>query len=367
MSSAEASPPLARYRVDSLVGFASELFRAAGCDQDKAEIMAELLVEADLMGHTTHGLQLAPAYLEELASGAMRGSGTPHVIADKGPAVTWDGDRLPGVWLMARAVDLAVERSSKFGVATVAVRNSHHVACLAVYLERATRLKKMLVITTSDPSDASVAPFGGLKAVFTPDPIAVGIPTAGPPILIDMSASITTNGMTNRLRKEGRRFPGAWAITAQGAETDDPNALFTTPPGTLLPAGGTDHGHKGYGLALLVEASTQGLSGHGRSHHPSGWGASFFVQAMDPALYGGADAFVRETTFTAEACRSNPPAPGFSRVRVPGDHALARKAHALEHGLELYSGILEGLASAASKAGVLMPKPISTSSRVAST
>ena len=69
----------------------------------------------------------------------------------------------------------------------------------------------MILLTCSDPSEASVAPFGGLSALFTPDPIAVGIPTDGEPILVDMSASITTNGMTARLRGQGRRFPGRWA------------------------------------------------------------------------------------------------------------------------------------------------------------
>ena len=84
-----------------------------------------------------------------------------------------------------------------------------------------------------------------MQALFTPDPIAVGIPTEHDPILIDMSASFTINGMTGRLRKEGKCFAGNWAITAAGAPTDDPGVLFGDPPGTLLPTGGRDHGHKG--------------------------------------------------------------------------------------------------------------------------
>jgi LDH2 family malate/lactate/ureidoglycolate dehydrogenase len=352
------APGAKLYPAADLRQFACRLFEAAGCDADKAATMAELLLEADLMGHSTHGLALAADYLEELASGAMRARGEPEVIADRGAAVTWDGLRLPGVWLTARAVDLAIERSSQFGIGTVAIRNSHHIACLAVYLERATRQNKMLLIASSDPSDASIAPFGGLKAVFTPDPIAVGIPTPLGPILIDMSSSITTNGMTGRLRKEGRHFPGQWAQTAEGVATDDPNALFAEPPGTLLPIGGKDHGHKGYGLALTVEALTQGLSGYGRSHRPTGWGASLFVQAMDPELYGGMTAFAAETHFLAKACRSNPPAPGFDAVRLPGDKALANKAAALRVGVRLYPGIMEALAGQAERLGVGAPTPV---------
>ena len=347
-----------RFRATELIGFAERLFKAAGCDDGKALLMGELLVEADLMGHTTHGLHLVGPYLEELQAGTMRARGEPKVIADRGAAVTWDGDRLPGVWLTAKAVDLTTERSETLGVSTIAVRNSHHIACLAVYLERATRHGKMVMIASSDPSDASIAPFGGVKAVFTPDPLAVGIPTADGPILIDMSSSITTNGMTGRLRNARQPFPGQWAMTAKGEATDDPNALFTDPPGTLLPTGGKDHGHKGYGMALTVEALTQGLSGFGRSSRPTGWGAALFVQVMDPALYSGAEAFARETSFIAEACRSNPPAPGFDSVRVPGDNALKRKAIALRDGVELYPGIMAALEIWAQTLKIDPPTPL---------
>jgi LDH2 family malate/lactate/ureidoglycolate dehydrogenase len=168
--------------------------------------------------------------------------------------------------------------------------------------------------------------------VLTPDPIAVGIPTDGDPILIDISASITTNGMVSRMRREGKHFPGPWALDAAGRPTDDTEVLFADPPGTLLPVGGTDHGHKGYGLALLVEALTQGLSGFGRAEKPTQWGASVFVQAIDPAAFGGAVEFRRETGWLATACRSALPAPGVDSVRLPGQRGLDRKRRALAEG-----------------------------------
>src|SRR5262249_61579902 len=113
--------------------------------------------------------------------------------------------------------------------------------------------------------------------------------------------------MTARLRKEGTRFPGPWALDAAGRPTDDPEALFTDPPGTLLPTGGADHGHKGYALALLVEALTQGLGGHGRADRPTGWGASVFVQVLDPAAFGGAGGLPPPARGAAQAWRARPP------------------------------------------------------------
>src|SRR5690606_27668967 len=159
-----------------------------------AATTAALLVEADLMGHTTHGLQLAGAYLGEIEAGRMARTGAPEVIADRGPTLTWDGRRLPGVWLTAQALKVGKERARRFGIAAIAIRRSAHIGCLAAYLPRATEQGCMAIIASSDPSEASVAPFGGIRALVTPDPIAAGIPTEGDPILVDISASISTNG-----------------------------------------------------------------------------------------------------------------------------------------------------------------------------
>jgi LDH2 family malate/lactate/ureidoglycolate dehydrogenase len=134
--------------------------------------------------------------------------------------------------------------------------------------------------------------------------------------------------------------------------------LFADPPGTLLPVGGTDHGHKGYGLALLVEALTQGLSGFGRAEKPAKWGASVFVQAIDHSAFGGADSFTRETGWLAKACRDTPPVPGVDAVRLPGQRALERKRRALAEGVELYPGIMEALAPFAAKYEVKVPGEI---------
>jgi LDH2 family malate/lactate/ureidoglycolate dehydrogenase len=344
------------YGAQNLVAFAVALFRKSGLDEDKAKVVAEVLVEGDLLGHTMHGLALAAPYLAALESGSMTRAGAPGVVSDHGGALCWDGRRLPGPWLVASAIEAALARVPEHGIA-VAIRESHHIGCLAAYLERATSQGCMILLTCSDPSERSVAPFGGREALFTPDPIAVGIPTGGAPILIDMSASITTNGMTARLRNEGKRFPGPWAMTAAGAPTDDPNVLFGQPPGTLLPTGGREHGHKGYNLALTIEALSQGLSGHGRADRPTGWGASVYVQVMEPRAFGGAQDFVRQTDYIAEACRSNPPA-SIDAVRLPGERGLALKRQALAEGVRLYPGIIAALQPWAEKLGVAPPAPL---------
>jgi LDH2 family malate/lactate/ureidoglycolate dehydrogenase len=240
-------------------------------------------------------------------------------------------------------VDEAVGRAERLGTGTVVVRNAHHIACLAAFLTRATDRGMMVILASSDPSVASVAPFGGTRAVFTPNPIAVGIPTGGDPVLIDVSTSVTTNGMSGRLRAEGRRFGHPWLLDAEGNPSDDPAVLYTEPPGTILPVGGLDHGHKGYGLTLMVEALTQGLGGFGRAEAPTAWGASFMVQALDPEAFAGLEDFTRETAHVARLCKETPPRPGAEAVRLPGEAALARKRRALDEGVMLYPGVMPAL------------------------
>jgi LDH2 family malate/lactate/ureidoglycolate dehydrogenase len=351
-------PTVARYSADALRDFARALLLRTGLDEAKASDVAEILVEGDLLGHTTHGLALLAPYLRELEQGTMTKTGEPRVIADAPAAVTWDGNRLPGPWLTRRAIDLAVERAHLNGTCVVAVRRSHHIACLAAYLRPVTEQGLAIVLTCSDPSVSSVAPHGGRSDVFTPNPLAAAWPTAGAPVILDVSMSITTNGLTNRLRNEGRPFPGLWAVDAQGNPTSDPNVLFTKPAGALLPIGGIDHGHKGYALALLVEALTGGLAGHGRADPNEGWGASVFVQIFDPARFAGGDDFRRQTEHVAAACRATPPRAGFDRVRLPGESGLRRRNHGLAAGVELYEGIMPALRPWTEKFGVPAPAAI---------
>lgn len=347
---------MARYRPVALVDFASLLFVSSGMGSAMAGTIAEVLVEADLLGHDTHGLAQAPGYLKEIDRGIMQANGAPEVISDRKAAVVWNGNRLSGIWLTVKALDLASERAREYGVATVAIREAHHIACLAAYLTRITDRGQMVLIASSNPAVSTVAPYGGIDAVFTPDPVAFGIPTEGDPILIDMSASITTNAMASRLRDAGKPLPGRWAQDADGNATDDPAVVFGPTKGALLPTGGRDHGHKGYGLALMVEALTQGLSGAGRAGKPTFSGAAVFIQVFEPEAFAGFGAFSRETQALVDLCHAARPVPGADAVRLPGERALARKREAIANGVELYAGIMDELTYWAGRLGVDPPK-----------
>ena len=345
-----------RYAEQALHEFARDLLTGVGLERDMAEVVAEVLLEGDLLGHDTHGFALLAGYLRELEAGTMAKRGAHRVIEERAASALWDGDRLPGPWLTRLAIDDAIEKARECGTGTIVIRRSHHIACLAAYLTRATERGFVLLLSCSDPNAASVAPHGGTRAVFTPDPIAFGFPTEADPVLIDLSASLTTNGMTARLHKRGERLAHPWLLTADGEATDDPAVLFSEPRGTILPTGGVDAGHKGYALALIVETLTGALAGFGRADPKEGWGATVLVQAIDPAAFGGLGAFKREAEWIAHACRENPPRAGFEKVRLPGERALQRRRDHLQQGVELHSDILPSLERWATRLSVSLPE-----------
>ncbi len=344
------------FEAGALETFAQALLESVGMPADRAADVASVLVEGDLLGHDTHGLQLLPVYLADVQAGRMTVTGDPVVVSDKGAVQTWDARRLPGPWLMLRAIEVAGARAKKWGTGIVSIGHGHHIACLAVYARRVAETGQVLVLFSSAPAGGSVAPYGGTKALFSPSPLAIGYPTGTDPVMVDVSTSLTTNGLTGRLHRESRRLPGPWLIDETGAPSDDPAVLFPPRAGTILPVGGKDAGHKGYGLALMVEALTAGLAGHGRSAPGDRWGNTVYVQVIDPQAFSGLAEFRTQMDWVSQACVGNPPVAGGEPVRMPGQRGLSRRATQLRDGLALRQGIVEELRGWADRCAVTMPR-----------
>ena len=347
-----------RFAAAALTVHATALLGAAGVDADKATTVAEILVEGDLMGHDTHGLALLAPYINEVVNGTMKKSGAPLVLNQRPATQVWDGLRLPGPWLVVQAMAACASMARTYGTGTVVIRRSHHIAALTAYLKRATDQGLLMLLYCSDRNSASVAPHGGRDPVFTPNPMAFGIPTGDAPILVDVSCSITTNGMSGRLAKEGKRFPGPWLLDDQGQPSDDPRFGVPGGGGSIQLLGGLDAGHKGYGMTLLVEALTGGLAGHGRADPKEGWGATVFVQLLDPEAFGGLDGATRQLDFVTAACHASTPRVAGQAVRLPGERGLKRRAEQLANGVELHPSIMPMLKPWAGKFAIAAPPPL---------
>jgi LDH2 family malate/lactate/ureidoglycolate dehydrogenase len=236
--------------------------------------------------------------------------------------VVWDGRYLPGLWLMQRALSTGFERIAECGVFTFAMRKSHHIGCLAALAKQATDRGYYAMIASSGPHTKLVAPFGGKQGLFSPNPFAFGFPASKFPVLVDTCASITTVSMTRQKAARGEQFDHAWLLDSQGQPTRDPRVMERSEEkGSLMLLGGQESGHKGFGLALMIEALTQGLSGFGRLDAPARWGASVYLQLIDPAAFAGAEASMAQMDFFIEQCHANAPIDPAKPVRLPGEQA----------------------------------------------
>lgn len=345
-----------QFSVDKLEAFTQSLFLAAGMEADKANALARLLVLTDAMGRRTHGVAMAALYLTDIEKGGMQLTGEPTVIQDNGISAVWDGHYLPGLWLVDKAIQQMIPRAKTHGLAAMAIRCSHHIGCLAALVKQAADQGLVALIFNSDPAGQRVAPFGGTQALLTPNPMAMGYPTSDAPVLVDICASITTTSMTRQKHAAGELFAHPWLLDAQGTPTRDPAVLeHTEPRGSLQLMGGQEYGHKGFGLSLMIEALSQGLSGHGRKDAPKRWGGNVFVQVMDPQLFAGSGAFTEQMDHLSERCRSNRPIHADQPVRMPGDQAARSIVAAQARGIRYDTPSWNAITLWADRLGVALP------------
>ena len=337
---------------EELLQFSQNILQQAGLDEEKAFHTADILLEGELLGHRTHGLQLLPAYVADLEKDGMTKLGQPIVINDFGAVLALDGNYLPGPWLVNKAIEEATKRALAYGTSIITIQKSHHIGCLAAYLEKVARQGFMILLACSDPRNKTVAPFGGLTPVYSPDPLAVGIPTETDPIMIDVSMSTTSNGLVARAHRNQEMLPHNWLMDAQGNASNNPATFFANPPGSILPLGGLDSGYKGFGLGLMVEALTSALGGHGRADEPTLWGASVYLQIISPKGFAGESAFKREAEYLKNQCLESDPANATQPVRMPGARGLELKKQQLAAGVSLLPETAKALNELGGKYGM---------------
>ena len=347
-----------RYRADDLRKLVADMAGKMGLAPEMARAMAARVIDADLLGHRTHGLLFFPAYLERMEKGAIARSGAHEVLADAGGVFAWKANRLAGAWMMQLATEELIARSKKYGVASATIANCSHIGCLQAYLLPFTRKGLVVMISATNPGIYSVAPFGGIDPVLTTNPMAYGLPTSGKPMLVDMSTSVASNALFNGYAARGEKLPGQWLLDAEGNPTDDPKALTAKPPGTILPLGGLDFGYKGFGLGLVLEALSLGLPGYGRAQKPDMFGQGVYIQATDPAAFSGREHFLKEMDHLAESCRKSRPRPGPKGVRVPGERALDSMQEQEQNGVRIGEEALKRLAPWLEKLEMKFPEEI---------
>jgi len=347
-----------KYRHSDLTDCATELFTRAGADPGIAEVMAEVLVEADLLGYTTHGLLFATPFVEGLESGSFTPSGLPEFLKESSGTMVVDGRWLPGQWVMTWTLGEMLSKAQQVPVVTAVVRRAQNIACLAVYARRLAMRGLVGMVMASAPANEAVAPHGGKAPRYSTNPLAMGIPAPDHPILIDTSTSSASNREVERNRRAGTRLAHPSLVSNKGKASTDPAVMLSNPPGAILPAGGMDWGHKGFAFGLMVEALTSCLGGFGRGSLPEAKGNNIFVQVIDPDAFGGRSDLLRETGHLGEHLRNTPPQKADQPVRVPGDRAAAAYEEQTSQGVALHPEIMPRLEPLLKKYKIKPPKPV---------
>ncbi|RUO18431.1 lactate dehydrogenase [Aliidiomarina iranensis] len=344
-----------RVTKESLLTFATACFAKAGAEATIAKTMAESLLWGDLLGFRTHGMRRLPYNVKQLQSGAARGEGSVQVLNSRAAVETWDANGLPGLFVAPQAVEKACTMALHAGTGTVVVRRCEHVASLAAYLQIATDRGLLVNLMAATPAQSSVAPAGSSSRVFSPNPYAIGVPTNGAPLLLDMSFSVTAAGKIRQAYDRNELLPWPAIVTKTGEITNNPKA-YIEEGGAILPLGGADLGYKGYGLCLQSELWTLGLSGYGRAEAVAdGEQNTFFVQVIDPEAFAGKAAFVRVAEDLLTRCLDAQPIDSSQPVRIPGSGALANFQEQTERGVLLDELTWPRLQHCAKKLGVESP------------
>ena len=347
-----------RYRAQDLKQFASDLFASTGLARERADVMAETFLQADLMGFTTHGLHRVASNLQWLQGGASRMAGEPNVLSDRENCFNWDADFLPGPWIVNQAIDQALARVSEQGVVTGVIRRSQHIACLAAYLPKIVERNCVGILTCSTPAEETVSPQGCKTPLFSANPIAFCAPAADYPLLFDISMSVTAGGYVARAEREGKKLPERYLKDRDGNLSDDPAAFANG--GSILPVGGADHGYKGAALSAMLEVLSMGLGGYGRADQVAedDEANSVFLQIIDPKAFGSEQNFLRQTAALTRLWESCETDDGGS-ARVPGKRAWQLRSEQMANGVTLYPTIEEDLKALAQKHGIDMPQVFS--------
>ncbi|MEW6049082.1 MAG: Ldh family oxidoreductase, partial [Bacillota bacterium] len=301
---------------DVLKWFAEAVLRKAGVADEIAAAVAWSLVEADLRGHSSHGVMRLPVIVRRIRAGAYNLETLPSVVSETPTTGVIDAANGFGQVALQMAVDLAIQKAQGANVAVAVVRRSQNFGSLGPYAERiAERGLIGFVCTNGAPA---MTPPGGRGRVLGTNPLAISIPYKEA-ITLDMATSVVARDKITLARKSGRPIPEGWALDADGNPTTDPAEALE---GSLLPVGG----HKGFGLALAIEVLAACLSDSSIGTEV-GWlyettrpqGVGHLVAALRPDAFIPAVRFAQNVERLASMVKqATRPEPG-ATVYLPGE------------------------------------------------
>lgn len=349
-------PAERRVRIDDLQEFCVAAMLKTGMRVEDARLTARVLVTTDSWGVFTHGTKHLRLYLGRIRAGGIDATAVPQIVAEGPGWAMVDARRAMAMVTSQRAMELAIGKARACGIGYVGVKQSTHFGAAGYYALLAAE-QGMIGIAMSNV-DANMNAPGARGGVIGNNPFAYAVPASdGHPILLDMALSAVAAGKVGAAKDRGEPIPDTWLVDENGNPTTDASAYPQR--ATLLPMGG----HKGYGLAVMVEVLAAVLTGASVTRDVKSWvlepdkvtdeGHAFI--AIDAGAMMPHDLFQARVDGLARGIRDSPKAKGASRIYLPGEKEWENREDALRNGIRLPPDVVASLERMGEECGIGRP------------
>ncbi len=327
-----------------LAQYVYQLLCHAGADPVCAQAVSQSLVEAELRGIATHGVSRLGIYLQRMNAGGIDGGDKVTILSESPSALSIDGGNGFGAHVATYAMERCIPKALETGSCFASVGRSSHFGTAAQYALMATERGCIGIVCTN--LTGKIAPYGSTQAYMGTNPIAIAVPSADYPVVLDMTPSVVALGKIILAQKLEKPIPEGWALDNDGNPTTDPTVARA---GSLLPLGGA----KGSGLAMMIDILSGLLSDgnvgpqigdlYGDDSVPQGVG--HFMGAISVAHFTDLDTFCRRVAQMRQEIKTLPLAAGFQEILLPGERSHQQRLQYLEQGIPVPDAIYQELLS----------------------
>ncbi|CAH3115821.1 unnamed protein product [Pocillopora meandrina] len=347
-----------RVLVAEVRSFVERCMVSVGTDPKHGAALSQVLTEADVRGHFTHGLNRLEIYIRDIKNGITQPKGEPSIEKDFAASALVDGNNLLGPVVGNFCMDLAIKKAKEYGIGWIACKGSTHFGIAAWYSGQA--LQHGMIGMSMTNTSPVVVPTKAAKPSIGTNPLSVAAPGKdGDSFLLDMAVSAVAYGKLELCRLKGTEMPQGWGVDSKGSETVDPEKALKE--GGLLPLGGKEitGGYKGFGLAMMVDVFCGILSGSEFGTNIKRWqGEEERVQnlgqcfvAINPKVY--ADGFEDRMQALMDQYRNLEPAEGETAVLVAGDPEREHMRKVRQDGaIHYHVNLLQNMDQIADRLGV---------------
>lgn len=312
------------------------ILRGAGVPAADAETVAQELADANLVGHDSHGVMRLVQYVDFVRDGHVTPGATTTVVKEGPSFAVLDGNFNFGQVIAREGLRVAGEKARSQGTATVMMRNCNHIGRLGAYTDDAARAGFVAMMAVNAPGPGGVAPFGGMERRLGTNPISIAAPFGRQSFVLDMTTSATAEGKLRVSKQKGELIPDGLIIDGYGKPSNDPNAYYNKPYGSILPLGGALMGHKGFGLSVMIDVICGILSGSGVCREDLPRGANgVWLHLLDIEQFLPRAEYEQWMATYVASIKGCPRLPGVDEILMPGEIEQRRKAQREQGGVEI--------------------------------